>query len=107
MTNATGLLNSLVPVTQFNKGQAAKIFDRVKTERQLVVLKNNAPSAVILSTEEYERLTEIEENYYLLSIAESRLKNDGLSRAIDENEAMRRFGITSDDIENAEDVEIE
>lgn len=55
------LLHSLVPISQFNKGQAAKIFDRLRSEKELIVLKNNQPSAVILSPEEYTRLTEIEE----------------------------------------------
>ena len=58
MAITADVLNSLVSITQFNKGQASKIFDRLRTERQLVVLKNNAPSAVILSPEEYERLSE-------------------------------------------------
>lgn len=105
MQSAVNIMNSLVPITQFNKGQAAKIFDRVKFERQIVVLKNNAPSAVIVSPEEYERLSEIEENYYLLSVAEHRLKYD--SPAVEDDEAMIRLGITKEDIQSAEDVEIE
>ncbi|MDR0843567.1 MAG: type II toxin-antitoxin system Phd/YefM family antitoxin [Acidobacteriota bacterium] len=64
-------LNSLVSITQFNKGQAAKIFDRLKTERRLVVLKNNVPSAVILSPEEYVRLSQAEEDARLLQVAEA------------------------------------
>lgn len=44
MAITADLLNSLVSVTQFNKGQASKIFDRLRTERQLVVLKNITPS---------------------------------------------------------------
>ena len=31
--NTGNILKSLVSITQFNKGQAAKIFDRLKTER--------------------------------------------------------------------------
>jgi antitoxin StbD len=53
------LLNSLVSITQFNKGQSSKIFERLKQEKQLVVLKNNIPTAVILSPAEYERLLEL------------------------------------------------
>ena len=64
MAIATNLLQSLVPISQFNKGQAAKIFDRLHSERELIVLKNNQPSAIILSPEEYTRLTEIEEDYF-------------------------------------------
>ena len=64
MAIAADLLQSLVPISQFNKGQAAKIFDRLQSEKELIVLKNNQPSAVILSPEEYTRLTEIEEFYW-------------------------------------------
>ena len=66
MAYAANILNSLVPITQFNRGQASRIFDRLHTESQLVVLKNNQPAAVILSPEEYARLSEIEEDYFLL-----------------------------------------
>ena len=40
MAIAADLLQSLVPISQFNKGQAAKIFDRLHSERELIVLKN-------------------------------------------------------------------
>ena len=48
MDHTANILKSLVPITQFNRGQASRIFDRLRTERQLVVLKNNQPAAVIL-----------------------------------------------------------
>ena len=56
MALATDFLQSLVPISQFNKGQAAKIFDRLHSEKELIVLKNNQPSAVILSPEEYTQI---------------------------------------------------
>ena len=43
MALATDFLQSLVPISQFNKGQAAKIFDRLHSEKELIVLKNNLP----------------------------------------------------------------
>ena len=101
------ILNSLVSITQFNKGQATKIFDRLKTEKRLIVLKNNIPSAVILSTEEFERICEIEENYYLLLKANERLTKENLEKAVAESEVLYQVGITKEDINNAEDVEIE
>ena len=60
------VMDCLVPISLFNKGQATKIFNRLKETKELFVLKNNQPSAVILSPEEYTRLTEIEENYTLI-----------------------------------------
>lgn len=77
MAIAAGLLQSLVPISQFNKGQAAKIFDRLHSEREIIVLKNNQPSAIILSPEEYARLTEIEENYFLMLEENKHTKDDG------------------------------
>ena len=41
MALATDFLQSLVPISQFNKGQAAKIFDRLHSEKELIVLKKN------------------------------------------------------------------
>ena len=80
MANAANILQSLVPISQFNKGKAAQIFDRLRTEKELIVLKNNQPSAVILSPEEYTRLTEIEEDYMLLLEANGRLEANGDKR---------------------------
>ena len=101
------LLKSLVSITQFNKGQAAKIFDRLRTERRIVVLKNNAPSAIILSPDEYLRLLEIEEDSYLLNLAEQRLTDYKPGDGISYEEVLAQMGLTNEDIENAEDVEIE
>ena len=83
MAITADLLQSLVPISQFNKGQAAKIFDRLHSERELIVLKNNQPSAIILSPEEYTRLTEIEEDYFLLLEAKSEDYGEGFADAFD------------------------
>lgn len=107
MSMAYEALNSLVSITQFNKGQASRIFDRLNTEKQLIVLKNNVPSAVIISPEEYIRLSEIAEDYYLLTEAQVRLKSNEGKKALSFSEVMQNCGITENDIENAEDLEIE
>lgn len=107
MAITTDVLNSLISITQFNKGQASKIFDRLHTERQLVVLKNNAPTAVILSPEEYERLAEIEENYQLLLLAQQRIANGNMEHTVTFNDAMADLGIPETELNEAEDMEIE
>jgi antitoxin StbD len=101
------LLKSLVSITQFNKGQAAKIFDRLKTERRIVVLKNNAPSAIILSPDEYLRLLEIEEDTILFNLAEQRLANYNIGDEISYNEALIQLGLTNEEIQNAKDLELQ
>ena len=106
MAFAASILNSLVPITQFNRGQASRIFDRLHTENQLVVLKNNQPAAVILSPEEYARLSEIEEDYFLLIEATKRLEdNNAPTTPLDE--VMKELGITDDELADTEDVVIE
>lgn len=105
MANAANVLNSLVPITQFNRGQAARIFDRLHSESQLVVLKNNQPAAVILSPAEYQRLSEIEEDYLLLQEAMERLSAG--SAATPMEDVMKELGITDEELDDAEDVVIE
>lgn len=107
MAISAGLLQSLVPISQFNKGQAAKIFDRLRSEKELIVLKNNQPSAIILSPEEYTRLTEIEEDYFLLLEADKRMQDNGNNKTISFNSVMSNLGISEDELMDVEDVDIE
>ena len=107
MALATDFLQSLVPITQFNKGQAAKIFDRLHSEKELIVLKNNQPSAVILSLEEYTRLTEIEEDYFLLLEANRRIEENGDKKTVSLDSVMDHLGISKEELLDAEDADIE
>ncbi len=107
MAIAANLLQSLIPISQFNKGQAAKIFDRLHSERELIVLKNNRPSAIILSPEEYTRLTEIEENYFLLLEANRRIEENGDNKTISFDSIMSHLGINESELLDMEDVDIE
>jgi len=107
MALATDFLQSLVPISQFNKGQAAKIFDRLHSEKELIVLKNNQPSAVILSLEEYTRLTEIEEDYFLLLEANRRIEENGDKTTVSLDSVMDHLGISKEELLDAEDADIE
>lgn len=100
-------LRSLVSISQFSKGQASQVFDRLKNEPQLVVLKNNVPAAILLSPDEFSRMTEIEENYRLLLLAQERLDHGSLANVRSEADVMARLGISEEAIENVEDVELE
>ena len=107
MAIAANLLHSLVPISQFNKGQAAKIFDRLHSEKELIVLKNNQPSAIILSPEEYTRLTEIEEDYFLLLEANKRVEENGDKQTVSFDSVMRNLGISEQELLDTEDIDIE
>ena len=106
MAYTADILDSLVPITQFNRGQASRIFDRLHTENRLIVLKNNQPAAIILSPSEFQRLSEVEEDYTLLLEATRRLKEDSSSTSSRE-EVMSELGISEADLAAAGDVVIE
>ncbi len=101
------VMDCLVPISLFNKGQATKIFNRLKETKELFVLKNNQPSAVILSPEEYTRLTEIEENYTLLLEATIRLEANGDKPGIPMETVIKELGFDAKELEKLEDVDIE
>ncbi|WP_308559699.1 type II toxin-antitoxin system Phd/YefM family antitoxin [uncultured Pyramidobacter sp.] len=107
MVYTADVLNSLVPITQFNRGQASRIFDRLHTENRLIVLKNNQPAAVILSPAEFGRLSEIEEDYALLMEAAERLAGNASVPTSSMSEVMSELGISDADLAEAGDVAIE
>ena len=107
MELTANFLTRLIPISQFNKGRASKIFDRLRSEPELIVLKNNQPSAVILAPDEYIRLAEIEEDYNLLMEARQRLAANKDKAAIPAADVMKHFGISDADLEEVEEPEIE
>lgn len=80
----------LVPISDFSQGKAGKIFNDVaENNNEYIILKNNQPTAVLVSIKEYreiqekvaklERLLEKIENIRLLKIAESRAEDNTTS----------------------------
>lgn len=77
------LTERLVPISDFSQGKAGKIFNDVsENNNEYIILKNNQPTAVLVSVKEYrdtqekvamlEKLLEKIENIRLLKMAESR-----------------------------------
>ena len=73
----------LVPVSDFSQGKAGKIFNDVyENNTEYIVLKNNQPTAVVISMQEYkatqekiarlESFLELMENYRIIAAAKSR-----------------------------------
>ena len=56
MASVVSAITNTIPITQFNRGLAGKIFDDVKRNGAKVVMKNNTAECVLLSPEEYVRL---------------------------------------------------
>ena len=83
------LTERLVPISDFSQGKAGKIFsDVAENDNEYIVLKNNQPTAVLLSVKKYrntqEKIAKLEailekiENIRLLKLAENRA-NDNTS----------------------------
>ena len=64
-----------VPISQFNRGMAGKVFSEVKKSGPKVVIKNNEPICVIISPEEYVKLMEELEDAYLYMTSQDRLSH--------------------------------
>ena len=105
----------LVPISDFSQGKAGKIFsDVAENNKEYIVLKNNQPTAVLLSVKEYrdtqekvamlEALLEKIENIRLLRLAESR-PNDNTSSF---EEFVKEQGFSMEELEElSESVEFE
>jgi len=106
MSYTADILDSLVPITEFNRDQASKIFDRLHSESRLIVIKNNQPAAIILSPSEFQRLSEMEEDYTLLLEATRRLKEDS-SSMYSREDVMSELDISEADLADTGDVVIE
>lgn len=101
------ITDSIVPISRFNRGEASKIFDEVRETGVKVVFKNNVPACVLVEPERYEALMEALEDYVLLEEAERRMADPANEKTYTFEEIMEEFGITSEDLDDAEEVEIE
>ena len=92
-------VDALVPITRFNRGEANKIFDEVRESGYKVVVKNNAPTCVLITPERYEKMMEMIIDQYLLELSEERMANcSGVFYS--QEELMKEDGITEEDLEN-------
>jgi antitoxin StbD len=102
----SGVMNSLIPISRFNKGEANKIFDEVRETGFKIVLKNNTPACVLITPENYEEMLEIIEDYKLLIEAEQRTVNSKDEDFISTDIVMSELGINLKDLDDIE-VDIE
>lgn len=103
----TDILNSIISVSRFNKGEAGRIFDELQNDKTKIVVKNNVPVAVMLSPEQYALLANDSEDYRLQAEAAMRIAQSDKADYISETEFISSIGLTEADISNSEEVEIE
>ena len=107
--------DNLISVSDFSQGKAGKIFSDVeKNNKEYIVLKNNQPTAVVLSMKEYkktqemlaklEKLLDKAENVYLMQLASGRSS----SRFEDFESFAEKQGFSMRELEEmSESVDIE
>ena len=100
-------IKNTISISLFNRGLAGKVFEEVKKTGAKVVMKNNAPECVLLSPEEYIRLMDEVNDARLLTIAAERMQNFKKEDLIDGEEVFKKLGITDDDLEDFDEVDIE
>ena len=81
-----------ISVTEVSR-EARKIFELLRKGRQerFVVLKNNTPTAVMLSVKTFEKLLDELEYLRLESVARKRLRSLGRVKTLSHRAMMRRF----------------
>lgn len=100
------MLNAIVPISRFNKGEANKIFEEVNENGFKIVVKNNKPTCILLTPEKYEEMVETIEDFYLLQEAKSRYEHKNLEERIGHDDILTKINISSEELDEI-DVELE
>ena len=107
MQSVVSAINRTVPISQFNRGLAGKIFSEVKKNGPKVVMKNNEAEVVLLPPDQYVELMDRLNDYELLSLALERMEHYDPSALISEEEMDHRLGISQEDLDSVGEVEFE
>ena len=107
MANVISEITNIVPITQFDRGCAEKIFKEVKKNGTTIVMKNNAAECILLSPDEYVKIMDELNDMRLLAIANQRMLDSDPATWISDEEMNKRFGISEEDLKGFEEFEIE
>ena len=107
MESVVSAITNTIPISQFNRGLAGKIFEDVKQSGAKVVMKNNTAECVLLSPEEYVRLIDELNDARLLALANGRLAKTDPASFISEEEIEERLGVRAEDLAGFDEVDIE
>lgn len=99
------VMDAIVPITRFNRGEAGKVFEEVSQYGVKVVVKNNVPACVLVKPEQYDAMMDALEDFALY--VEAQKRNDVAEETSMSTETlMKQLGISRDEIHEAE-VDIE
>ena len=107
MLNLSGAIDRTVSISQFHDGMAEQIFSDVRKSGAKVVINNNEPVCVLMSPSEYMALMDELADAKLKFLTLQRIVNGSLEHTSTQKEVMESFGITDEDLDTTEEVEIE
>ncbi len=89
----TDFVHRLVPISDFSKGKAGQIFTDVeKNNNEYVILRNNQPTAVLVSIHNYEEMQKAMRNAKYLTELDKRserlARGEGIHKTMEELRAM-------------------
>ena len=107
-------MNTAVVTTDF-KANLKYYFDVAVNGNSVIITRPKKKNAVLISEEEYNRLQEIKDKYYISELEENnvllaealeRIQKNPDMKTISEADVMTELGITEADLDSAEDVVI-
>lgn len=107
MSSIRSAIENTIPISQFNRRLASKIFDEVKLYGAKVVMKNNTAECVLLSPDEYIRLLDEINDARLMASATERMSHFNPAAIIPQKQVDQEMGFQPSDYENTEDIEFE
>lgn len=107
MASVASAITNTVPITQFNRGLAGKIFEEVKKCGAKVVMKNNTAECVLLSPEEYMQMLDELEEARLCVLAASRMEHFAPDNTVSFEDVNKKLGIEEADLADFDEVELE
>ena len=106
VNNVSSAINNTVSISQFHKGMTAQIFTEVKKTGAKVVIRNNEPECVIMSTDDYMDLLDELAEIRMELTALRRIADGALNHTIPQQEVDGMFGFTQEDLAGYEEVEL-
>lgn len=88
--------NKMISITKLQRELTQKMRDVSETKEPLYVLRNNEVEAVIVSSEEYAALKEMEkvlEHFEIYEMIQERMKNYDASRNVTLDKIRKRYGL--------------
>ena len=107
MTAILGTTRKTVPFSAFNEGKAGEIFAEVRRSGPRIVMNDDTAECVLVPLNEYEMMTADHDDIRLIAIADERMSHFDRSKLISQEDFDRMFGITPEDLEGWEDIELE